>query len=440
MCKFVCKHTRMKQAKFYIEKRKDKTGNPITENVPIRMSFSFDGKRLEYYTQQRISNTNNFLSDYVKKGKSPVKSNEPQAGRINKSLKDLGAKAELLYDNAIALGNTPTVEYIKSKLDEQFKGRSTTPEQKLVSDAYEEYLKHTKEKKSIATWKKVQTVLNHLKENTPKAFDKLTFDKINPAFVEKFRSYFIKEGYVNNTVVKYLQTFRSFLIWAKNDKRLYYTGTTAFDDLQENEINVIFLSAKDIEHLENTKMPTESLERVKDIYLFGVYTGMRYGDIAKLKKKDVEDEDIRFYINKGNETTWHFVPLVQQSKKILARYSGIDGEKALPVLSNQKMNLYLKHVMREAKFNAVQTIRIVKGDGSIVEKDFPLWELITCHTSRKSFISLAVERGMKEIDIKSITGHSKNSRAFTKYYEVSPEKKRKEMRKVFAKSAKLKAV
>ncbi|RZJ99655.1 MAG: hypothetical protein EOO43_26135, partial [Flavobacterium sp.] len=306
----------MKQAKFNLERRKDKGGNLITTNVPIRLSMFITGSRLEYYTGFRVSNSKNFNTDYSKTGKPFIKSNEPDAGRLNRNLKGMKEKAELFYDNAIALGQIPTCETIRKQLDEYFKGKDSKPDQVLVKDAFTEFLEETKRRKSIRTWKKYNTTLNHLSNVFGIEFRKLTFDQINTAFVEWFRKGMIKGGYkegsekkeyLNNTVVKYLRSFREFLNWCKDEKRAYYTGNAKFEELRENEINVIYLTGEEIEKLIKAEMPNERLEQVKDVFLFGYYTGLRYSDIFKLRKQDVLDQEIRFYISKGKNTTWHLV-------------------------------------------------------------------------------------------------------------------------------------
>jgi integrase len=432
----------MENAKFYLESRKDKEGNPITTNVPVRMSFHFGGKRLEYYTGVRISNTKNFSKDYFKIGKSPVKANEPEASRINKRLKDLRSRAEQIHDNLIALGQTPTVELIKEKLDEQFKDKRVSTGEVLVNDAFIEFLDSVKKSKAFNTWKKFNSTYNHFKSVFGKQANKLKFEEIDSSFVEKFKEGIISQGfkegderkeYRNNSVVKYLKCFKEFLSWCKNEKREYYSGNAKFEGIKENEIDVIYLTEQEMEQFANTKMPNEALGRVQDVFLFGYYTSLRYSDLKKLKKVNVGGDFIRFYIAKGTHTTWHEVPLVEQAKAILDKYADSKGEDALPVLTNQKMNHYIKVCMKEAGLNKIVPLRHFKADGTFEEKEYELWELVTCHTSRKSFISQAVDRGIQEAEIKSLTGHSKNSRAFTRYYEISNEKKKRDMNKIFSK-------
>jgi integrase len=115
----------------------------------------------------------------------------------------------------------------------------------------------------------------------------------------------------------------------------------------------------------------------------------------------------------------------------LAKYADWPGEEALPVISNQRMNNALKLICKEAGFDALVNIAEKQGNGRIVEKQHPLYELIGCHTCRKSFITISMRLGMQESVIKSISGHSKNSRAFTRYYDIVDGHKQAEMSRIF---------
>lgn len=96
--------------------------------------------------------------------------------------------------------------------------------------------------------------------------------------------------------------------------------------------------------------------------------------------------------------------------------------------------------MRHAGFNEVVTIAEMQGNGKIEEKQCQKWELIGFHTTRKSFITLAVASGTQEIVIKAITGHSKNSRAFGRYYTVPENVKEGAINNMFSKTGKLRKV
>lgn len=430
----------MDRVKFNLERRKDTQGMPITKNVPIRLSLFFNGNRLEYYTKVRVSKIDNFIEGYYnKRTKNPIAANEPEAHRKNKRLDELKVEAERLLDNAIALEQSPTPEYIRAKLDEKFKGKSLGPEQKLVKGAFEEYKMHVKKGSAESTYKTVKTTEIHFSAYVGKKYSKLTFDEITGRFADGFKDYLISLGHLNNTVVKYSNKFNGFISWCKHKDRKYYAGDARIEGI-ENDIDVIFLDKKELDQLMQKPMPSASLERVRDIFVWTCNTGMRFGDVFKLKKTDIKDKHITFFIQKKKATVPHRVKLSDQAISILNKYKDLPGDKALPVLSNQKMNVYIKDVMKYSGIDEVITIAEMQGNGNIVEKQFPKWQLIGFHTTRKSFITLAVSMRIPEIEIKAITGHSKNSKAFAKYYTVPEEVKDDAIDNMFSKTGKLRKV
>jgi integrase len=180
-----------------------------------------------------------------------------------------------------------------------------------------------------------------------------------------------------------------------------------------------------------TPMPTITLERVRDFFIFGSFTGMRYGDIAGLKKDNVFKDHIKFFNQKSGNTQSLTVPLTPVSKSILEKYKSLPGEYALPSISNQKTNDALKLVAQYAGID--ERIEIANKDafGNIKKEHCPKHDLVTCHTSRKSFITIAMTLGMPESTIVSITGHAKGSKAFHKYYDVVNQTKFTQMAEIF---------
>ena len=108
-----------------------------------------------------------------------------------------------------------------------------------------------------------------------------------------------------------------------------------------------FLNSEELERLENFTIDNDSIMKTKDIFLFSVYTGLRYIDIHNLKKEDVsKDREGSYWIEITQQKTnsFHRIPLLDKALEILEKYeeySEVTG-KVLPVISNQKVNVYLK--------------------------------------------------------------------------------------------------
>lgn len=114
--------------------------------------------------------------------------------------------------------------------------------------------------------------------------------------------------------------------------------------LKTTQKKIIFLNQTELNKLKDFNVPKDKdyLQKVKDVFLFTCYTGLRYSDVENLKKIDVYDNHFEITTVKTNDTL--IIELNNFSKFILEKYKDYQDEKgrALPVISNQKMNEYLK--------------------------------------------------------------------------------------------------
>jgi len=414
----------------------------MTDNVPILLAYSFNRKRLLYHTKERV-NAKDWDAENMR-----VKASAKHYETIRGNLDILEAKILDLNQEAMRNKISPTVKNFREELH-KLEARSglTLDESLSIQSIAAKYLAKLKEEQATNTYKVVNTSLNHLLDFVKRQSANVAFDDIDQDFIERFKKYMnlmrdehgeiIKNSdgsqqyRMHNTIIKNLDGIRNFLNWCK--RKEYFKNTIEWGDLdlKVTDTEVIYLSLDEVKHLIGLKLDKPHLAAIRDIFVFGCFTGQRHEDIAKLRKVDIKEDDIKFHITKGGKTTLNSVSLVPITREILSRYRDLPGELALPVRSNQKMNEYLKVIMKEAGFNDNISIAHKRGDGKIIKTDYEKWELITFHVSRKSFITNAIAKGMDEIVIKSLTGHSKNSKAFSRYYEVVHDRKQSEMLKAF---------
>ncbi|MNE01218.1 site-specific tyrosine recombinase XerD [compost metagenome] len=261
---------------------------------------------------------------------------------------------------------------------------------------------------------------------------RLTFNEIDSKFIGRFNKYLTTDlKMLNNTVAKNMKTLRTFLNFCSNPQRQYYTPYEPIKfQVKENEPAIIALKESEVEHLYDFKFESEKLQSVRDVFVFGCYTGLRYSDLKKIKKTSIEGDFIKFNISKSQGTEEQTVPLLPIAKEILNKYKDLSIDQALPVLSNQKMNDYIKDMCKEAKIDQIITITELQS-GKKMDKEFRKYELVTCHTCRKTFISMLINKGVPEAIIKSITGHIKDSKAFVRYYQIDNDEKLQGISKAF---------
>lgn len=292
---------------------------------------------------------------------------------------------------------------------------------------YEEFLSSKKLQVSRPSWMKLTRVRDLVKE-----FDsKLTFDKIKPMFFENFYSFLVNQKQmINNTANKNIQFFKSFLIWANTNG---FTDNTSFRSFksktEQNEI--VYLNEDELMSLYKMDIKIERLARVRDAFLFQCFTGVRYSDIQNISWSDIRNGIWHLRTQKTKDILQ--IPLSSYALNIIERYR--NWEKPLPVISNQKMNLFLKELCKEAEIN--EKVKIVQYRGKErIEETFKKYEVVGTHTARRTFISLSLRKGMKPDVIMAITGH-KTYRMMQKYLKIDDSHKREEMDKVWGSSLRL---
>jgi integrase len=250
--------------------------------------------------------------------------------------------------------------------------------------------------------------------------------------MESFQGYLIGQGDTHNTVSNIIQKFKSFLNHAaKNghNKNIRYKDYK----ISWKKGEVIYLTWEELLAFYKTPMPTITLEQVRDVFSFACFSGMRYGDLRNLTKDSVHEGYIRYNMAKTRQQLNHTIPLNDYSKEILAKYKNYPGKRALPVISNQKMNDYLKDVGKVAGLDYPITVVRIRGSERIVITK-PKHEWLTSHVGRKTFITNALQKGIIAEVVMGISGHA-DTKSFRHYFTISEEHKSREMSRHFSKEA-----
>lgn len=417
---------------FYLEKRKNKeTGELITDNVPIILFFSFDGKRLQYYIGYRIDN------DKWDEAEQKVKRNNfnmdgVSATVINDHIIDIQNKVSDIYKESKALRQSPTIQYIR----EELKKRVGDQEQKPISffDIFDQFIKTESQTRTWTkgTLTKFNTNIRHLKKFQESKHFRIEFDSIDEVFFNKYIK-FQREvlKHRNTTISKNLKIFKWFMNWTTKKG---YNKNLAFRDYSPDlkgttrNQNIIFLTWEELMGLYELDVPKRYLEQVRDVFCFCCFSGLRYSDVYNLRRSSIKADTIEITTIKTDDPLQ--IDLNTYSRAILDKYKDIPfpNDKALPVISNQKMNEYLKELGQFAKMNQPEMIIYYMG-AERKEETFQKWELLTSHCGRKTFISNALFFNIPAEVIMSWTGH-KDHKVMENYYKIIAPQKRREMDKM----------
>jgi integrase len=321
---------------------------------------------------------------------------------LNNFLKSFKDEIERIILKASSENLKLTYEDLKVKIMESLQGS-----QKLdFFKTFEDYITHKETTQTRGTTKVYRTCLNHLKQFEKSANYKIEFENINQLFFDKFQDYFIRIGNSNNYAKKMMVTLKTFLNYCIQREISTDTKFQSVEKNKTNKTNQIALTYEELKRVETVPL-SDKLDRARDLFLFGLYTGQRYSDFSDFNIMDVKDN---IWVRRQQKTkTVVNVPLHHKAISILAKYNYV-----LPKLANQRMNEYLKEIGKLAELN--EMIKIIKVVGNQeIENVFPKYELLTTHTARRTFVTLSKLKGIDTDIIKATTGHG-SDKMVTAYF------------------------
>jgi len=318
---------------------------------------------------------------------------------------------------------------IKRKLLEKFSNKSTSN----LFDALDLFIKVRKNDLTEGTLTKFTNLKKHLTDFQNKNYIKLSFGAIDLSFYDSFVNYLIygkKENKLNsNSAYKNIALLKTFLAWS------YDRGLNKYDYFRkfkkkEFSVDIVTLNEKELDKLENLDLSDKEnlrLDKTRDLFLFACYTGARFSDIFNINRSDIKENV--WYLRQVKTKATTEIPLIDKAVNILKKYELY--EKPLPVITNQKLNQYLKDLCKKAKL--FDTVRITEQKGNqSIETEYQKYELITTHTARRTFITLSLTKGMNSQIVMSITGHKSYS-SFKKYVNLVTTDKQKALKETWEK-------
>jgi integrase len=241
-------------------------------------------------------------------------------------------------------------------------------------------------------------------------------------FYKKFTLYLQKDlQNAVNTAGKYIKNLKALL--RESYDRKYHTNTIfqnrKFKVLSEDS-DTIALSEEEIQKIYDCDLSNdERLDRVRDTFIVGCWTGLRYSDLSRLTKDNVKGDDIFIAQQKTKEFSPEslVIPITDVVRAIFNKYLEKEGAILPRILTDQKMNAYLKEVGEKAGLTDLvpdKPRKQSKDERTIV----PEYLKLTVHTARKSYATNLFLRGNEPIDIMKITGH-KTEKEFMRYIKMT---------------------
>ena len=319
-----------------------------------------------------------------------------------------------------AINEEFTIDKARKDFDNHFK--KVKPVANRFFEVYDLFLQERKDDKSgeansettINRYTYNKTLLQDFQEHSRK---QIHFKAINETFYNNWVNYCVEvKKHSVNTLSRNVGLFKTFMYWAFDNNYTYKDDFKKFKNIKKVVTEEIALSLDQVKEVyEHDFSKSPRLERVRDLFVFGCATGMRYSNYSLITKSDVYTGHIHVR-DKKNKDKLLSVPLNDFSKAILDKY-----DFKLPQLANQKFNDYIKDVF-EALGYTQMIKKSTKIGNKIVEKEIPLFKRISSHTARRTFITIMKNKKIPDKVIMSYTGH-RSLEVFNKYYKPNEDEK-----------------
>jgi integrase len=411
----------------YYVRTTTKKSNP---KVNIRVRFAI-GKTFHYGKTQYLIELKNWNQKTQKVKQELFKDT---GVKLNKQLLELEAHLINAF-NQIENKKNIDSKWLQDKIDTYYQPLIEKEEKEVyfidfVNDYIERLNRKTNYKngKKIAntTIKKHKTSQARLGEFIKRYNPKLLLKDVDVDFYDNYIEYLtFEKEYAVNTINKYIACLKVYLNEA--NRKGFHIKLEDFIKPSEESDNVYLTKDELYQLYEFDLKDNPLLEKVRDLFVIGCWTGLRFSDLTSLSKDSIRYNTIAIKTQKTGIKV--VIPMFNHTAQILEKYN-----YDLPVLiSNQKFNEYIKEACKAAGINESTTKTITKG-GLPVTKAGEKWEFVSSHTARRSFASNLYKAGLSHISIMEITGHTTEA-SFLKYIKVKPEEHAKKMQEFFDKLA-----
>lgn len=366
---------------FYAKSTKSSTDGKL----PIYVRLTINGERMEFSSKKFIDKSK-WSSELAK-----MKGHTEEARSINSYLdmmrsKVLSAEMDLIHkDEDVSLKN------VQSIIRGVYKNHRTLVP--IFQDHNDKMKELVGKKYAQGTLQRFQVTLNHIQGFLIWKYNDtdILINKIDHAFITELEFYLRSvKNCANNTAVKYIRNFRKIIKICMNNDWLEKNPFSKYEG-KVYEVDKEFLTEEEIQKIYAKKFMNTRLEQVRDIFIFCCFTGLAYIDVQQLRNDHLGigiDGNKWIFKNRQKTDTRSKIPLLPIAEELVQKYANhpkcVNEDRILPVLSNQKMNSYLKEI----------------GDVCGIQKE------ITFHMARHSFAtSVTLTNGVPIETVSKMLGH-----------------------------------
>lgn len=398
--------------KFIIRKMED------AKEQPIYITTRFGrNEKLMYATPLKIK------AAFWDKNRQRLKNSKycPYKDEYNSMLASIDASVKQFIADAGKAGNTLSKDELREFLDVRFGKKS--PKATDFHSFFEEFIRLCDTR--VSTNRPGQTIAERTKISYRSAYRaildyeadrgvKLDFNNIIPSFLTDFVAYLqMSFNYSANTICNRVRCIKA-VMKAANDQDLttnikYRLFKSTFEDSFS-----IALDEQELDRLLKCDLSNNiQLDRIRDLFLIGCCTGLRFSDFTSIREENIKDNVLTILQQKTGK--YVFIPINAVFVQIWSKYGG----KLPSNISTKAFDEKIKDVCRIAGINERVIKPITKG-GKRITTMYEKWQLVSAHTARRSFATNLYRSGFPSLSIMAITGHRTES-SFLKYIKISRE-------------------
>ncbi|ALW86670.1 hypothetical protein AUC43_17235 [Hymenobacter sedentarius] len=386
--------------------------NPRTKEVTVYAEYRHLGKCKRVATGIKIQ------EKYWDHEKKLIRANgTPDVGKDNKHLKfvltGLNDRVSQLYVKNGQL--YPTIDQLNAGYNEDAKALQQADEAPKTPETLVEALRSFIEEHpdwAPATRKGFGTLINNITRYQVDNKTTWLLPTLTNEELTKWQHWLLKTyDYNNATLGKRVRLLRQLL----REKEAPNVKLGKVKPLYAQRLAPpVVLHQHEIEALRNLDLHfSRKLERIRDLMIAQIFSGLRFSDLIRLRKDNIQKGHIVMRMQKTDMLVR--VPIFQPLQEVLDKYTDSEsGALLLPNLSNQKFNEYIKELCQLIPALREPVVIEAKKRDKTVTIETPKWELISSHSSRRSFCTLCLELRYSIKDTMQWSGH-RTLAAFSRY-------------------------
>jgi site-specific recombinase XerD len=388
--------------------------NKKEKNTLISLIYRVNGKRIVFSTGLTIAPKN--WNDKAMRAR--VTADFVDAQVINDQLNRIEEYVKVIDREFRTEEEPPSAEQFKKALNQKLQGVIKSPKNSFTA-FIETFIIERAEMPnySLASIKVYKTARNHYSKFTKgKTID---FKDVTLEHLNQFVSFLRRNDLGDNTVHKIMATLRA-IFYEASKRGLHQNPKFSISDTKvtRRDSDTVYLNIDELIRIKNLDLSKNvRLSKVRDLFLIGAFTGLRFSDFTNITSSNIRKVDHKEILTITTQKTQDRleIPLHPIVKTILNSNGGLPPK----LISIQKLNTYLKEICQILGMNELVTIREYPA-GKMKVSQVPKWELVSSHTARRSFATNAYKAGIDAISIMKITGHKQHT-TFMKYIRVDKE-------------------